>query len=292
MSTTAAPPRDASPNGAPGDTNPFSSELCVRNSRYYGFKAGKPALLADPTTPPELFDAAVAGAFRGFVQAPQFSCVGAKSAVARDSYRMGVYSRLGSAESTAGLARDLFTFSREARLVPEGDFITFAAIFQEPTGGDEYDFERLLWSQLRSLHARDAELFGWDSSVSSDPADPEFSFSFAGAAFFVVGLHPHSSREARRFPWPVLVFNPHAQFVNLREDGRWDRLQQVIRTRDAALQGSLNPNLADHGTASEARQYSGRKVEPDWQAPFQPAAPSPARGGCPFGHGRAKGVDS
>lgn len=280
----AAPSTDVRLNGFAPDENPFATDLCVTNSRYYSFKAGKPTLVADPTRVPELLDATIAGAFRGFVQAPQFSCVGAKSAVTRDNYRLGVYSRLGSAESTAGLARDLFTFSREAREIPVGDFITFAAAFQEPTDGDEYDFERLLWSQLRSLHARDRELFEWDTTVSSDPASADFSFSFAGTAFFVVGLHPNSSRIARRFPWPLMVFNIHAQFMQLRADGRWDRLQQVIRARDEALQGSLNPNLADHGKASEARQYSGRAVEPEWQAPFVPKS----KGGCPFGHGGAK----
>lgn len=260
--------------------NPFSSDLAVQNSRYFGVKGGKPVLLADPRTPPDLFSAAVVGAFRGFVQAPQFSCLGAKSAVGHENYRLGVYDRLGSAESTAGLAHDLFTFSREADEVPEGEFFTFAAVFAGPTDADEAGFEQLLWMQLRQLNRGDAALFDWDPTVSADPDSPHFSFSFAGKAFFVVGLHPHSSREARRFPWPVLVFNVHAQFVRLKEAGRWERLQQTIRTREEALQGSLNPNLADYGTATEARQYSGRPVEPDWQPPFPPA-----RGGCPSGHG-------
>ena len=36
----------------------------------------------------------------------------------------------------------------------------------------------------------------------------------------------------------------------------------------AALQGEINPMVDDHGQSSEARQYSGREVEEDWQAPF------------------------
>ncbi len=268
---------------APRNDNPFSSDLAVQNSRYFGIKGGKPVLLADPRTPPDLFSAAVAGAFRGFVQAPQFSCLGAKSAVGHENYRLGVYDRLGSPESTAGLSHDLFTFSREAEQVLDGDFVTFAAVFAGPTDADEAGFERLLWAQLRQLNGQDAELFDWDPTVSADPASPHFSFSFAGKAFFVVGLHPHSSREARRFPWPVLIFNPHAQFVRLKEAGGWERFQQAIRTREQSLQGSLNPNLADYGTATEARQYSGRPVEPDWQPPFAPARGT--AGGCPFGHG-------
>ena len=38
--------------------------------------------------------------------------------------------------------------------------------------------------------------------------------------------------------------------------------------RDEAIAGSRNPMLARHGEASEARQYSGRAVDPDWRCPF------------------------
>ena len=61
------------------------------------------------------------------------------------------------------------------------------------------------------------------------PPIREFAFSFAGTAFFVVGLHAASSRMARRFAWPTLMFNPHDQFDRLRETGRYPRFQQVIR---------------------------------------------------------------
>lgn len=248
--------------------NPFDDERAIRHSNYFVIKGGKPVLLADPAMPCSLQDAAIAGAFRGFIQAPQFSCVGARSAVMCDSYRLGIYGMLGSPEATAGLARDLYTFTREAETIGSGEFVTFATFFREPAGVDEKGFEELLWSQLRELNRYDALHFDWDPAVSSDPQSPHFSFSFAGRALFVVGLHPHSSREARRFPWPGLVFNPHAQFVRLREEGRWERFQKIIREREKALQGSLNPNLADYGTISEARQYSGRRVEADWQPPF------------------------
>ena len=100
----------------------------------------------------------------------------------------------------------------------------------------------------------------WDSTVSSDPFDPHFSFSFGGQALYVVGLHERSSRHARRFAWPTLVFNPHAQFDRLRHDGHWQRMQEAIRRRDVALQGEINPMLSDFGEQSEARQYSGRRV--------------------------------
>jgi FPC/CPF motif-containing protein YcgG len=114
--------------------------------------------------------------------------------------------------------------------------------------------------------------------VSSDPNDPEFSFSFAGRAFYVIGIHPRSSRIARTFPWPALVFNPHEQFERLRTDGKWKKMQKAIRARELVLQGSINPMLTDFGEESEARQYSGRAVSSDW------TPPASSGGKCPFGH--------
>lgn len=283
---TQARPDQAAPGVGATAENPFSGELALRHSRYFASKGGRAVLVDDPKAAPDLFASAAIGAFRGFVLNPAFSCVGAKSAVMHESYRLGVYDQLGGAGETAGLCRDLFTFAREVAAAEDDDFRTFVAIFREPTGVDEREFEQLLWEQLRQIHRRDAAFHAWDPAVSDDPEDAHFGFSFARTAFFIVGLHPHSSREARRFPWPTLVFNPHAQFQLLREEGRWDRLQQVIRTREEHLQGSLNPNLADYGTATEARQYSGRAVEPDWHAPFA-RTPGAAAPRCPFLAGAA-----
>ena len=103
----------------------------------------------------------------------------------------------------------------------------------------------------------------WTTTRGSLPRRivPHFSLSFGGEAFFAVGLHPNASREARRFGAPAIVFNLHDQFERLRADGLYDKLRRTILERDEALQGSVNPMLARHGEGSEARQYSGRKVD-------------------------------
>jgi len=180
---------------------------------------------------------------------------------------------MNSPEATNGLAYDLWEYARE-RGAFETEYATFVASFAAPAVVCEHQWEKLLWSQLQSLHDLDREHHAWDPAVSSDPADPQFSFSFAGTAFFVVGLHPASSRLSRRFAWPTLVFNAHAQFERLREQNRFERLRETVRARDQRLQGSLNPNLSNFGDASEARQYSGRAVEEGWRCPFS-AWPDP-----------------
>jgi len=213
-----------------------------------------------------------AAAFRKFVLRPEFPCLGAKSALNSESHTLRTFEELGTAESTDELAIALSDFT-----IPT-EYASLIAIFTGPRETTETEFEQLLWKQLRLLHEHDMAA-DWDPAVSSDPADPHFSFSFGGRALYVIGLHANSSREARRFPWPTLVFNPHEQFERLRTDGKWKHMQEMIRQRDLRLQGTINPMLSDFGERSEARQYSGRAVEEDWQAPFPKVA-----GKCPFAH--------
>ena len=216
--------------------------------------------------------------FRQLVLRPDFPCVGAKAAFNSESYVLNVYGDLGASDSTARLCADLFDFTR-SEIRHTSEYATFVALFAGPIGIGEVEFENLLWQQLRNLHRAEAGQFDWDPSVRSDPADPHFSFSFAGQALYVIGMHASSSRAARQFKWPVLVFNPHEQFEQLRADGKWIKMQETIRSRDHALQGSINPMLSDFGQESEARQYSGRAVEEAWRAPF-----SPVKSKCPFAH--------
>lgn len=207
-------------------------------------------------------------AFRAFVGDARFPCLAAKGTVRRRDHRLGVYGVLGSDAASDALAADLTAFTRG--LVPNGDRLAaFVAVFTGRAPATEHAFERRQWMQLQRLHDRDDPAAGWDPAVSDDPHDPRFSFSFGGSALFVVGLHPRSARVARRFRWPALVFNPHAQFELLRRQGRYERLRAKIRERDIALQGTPNPNLADFGESSEARQYSGRDTtSSEWRCPF------------------------
>jgi uncharacterized protein len=209
-------------------------------------------------------------AFRAFVDDPSFPCLAGKGVVNVGGYALGSYGALGSMRSAKRLARDLSGFLVDAPN-DSSSFRAFVAVFQDTHVSDEQEFERLLWLQLQRLHERDTAKAQWAPGVSDDPAHPAFSFSFGGTALFIVGVHPRSSRLARQFKWPALVFNPHEQFQRLRAMNRFDRLRSVVREREIALQGSLNPNLADFGEQSEARQYSGRHTQPDWQCPFHRA---------------------
>lgn len=216
-------------------------------------------------------DHSLARDFIAAVERPAFPCVGAKAALGRGRMDILVARDLRSAWDDLRILPALTATVAKYRAERE-IFRTLVVLFEGPDDLSEEAFEAHLWARAQSLSDKDQ----WvghrpDPSVSSDPEDPHFSLSFAGEAFFVVGLHPHASRPARRFATPVMVFNLHDQFEVLRRQQRYEKLRSSILERDQALAGSINPMLARHGELSEARQYSGRAVGADWKCPFSRA---------------------
>lgn len=206
---------------------------------------------------------------RARIADPTFPCVGAKSALARGTLKTLVCHSLASGWDDVLIHRELMDWAEGYRSDPTG-LRSLAVVFSGPDELDEAAFEALMWERIQSFADKD-EWLGqrYDHRVSADPSDSHFSLSFGGEAFFVVGLHPQASRPARRFPRPTLVFNLHAQFVQLRAEGKYERMREAILDRDLDLAGSINPMLARHGEVSEARQYSGRAVSDDWSCPFR-----------------------
>jgi FPC/CPF motif-containing protein YcgG len=221
----------------------------------------------DDTEPPSALASLIHDSFRSLALNPHFSCLGAQAAVRQSNYHFGLFHTMAAMSSSAALARGLTHFNADGAL-GKSRLTAFVASFVSPVPSSESDFERLLWTTLQQLSDLDRE--PWAQERGADPGDARFSFSFGGVAFFVVGMHAGSSRLARRFAWPSLVFNPHDQFDRLRREGKYARFRDMIRARDVALQGSVNPMLGDFGDESEARQYSGRSVSPDWKCPFHP----------------------
>jgi FPC/CPF motif-containing protein YcgG len=225
-------------------------------------------------------DIDVRAALAAKIGGDEFSCVGGKSAWLRGTVVHRHFGRMAAEETTGPLYAALAGFAAERDAIDPllATFVaTFAGAGDDGAGDEragEAAFEELTWRQLQRLHDLDVLHHDWDPAVDADPASPRFGFSVGGHAFFVVGLHPAASRISRRFPHPALVFNSHLQFRRLRERGVYHRIQQQVRQRELALQGSLNPNLADFGEASEARQYSGRAVPDDWRCPFRPRVPA------------------
>ena len=217
---------------------------------------------------PDDRDHPLAAEFSEFVSDRAFPCVGAKAALNRDGMRFVVARDFRSAWDDLRILPALHALARRYQCEPML-FQSLVVLFEGGAPDTEADYEQGLWQRLQSLSDKDQWLGQRpDPRVAHDPGDPHFAMSFGGEAFFVVGLHPGSSRPARRFRVPAMVFNLHDQFEQLRASGRYDPLRETIIDRDVALAGSPNPMLAEHGRVSAARQYSGRAVGADWQCPF------------------------
>lgn len=215
--------------------------------------------LAGDGAPPPLA-VLVHSQFRAMITSGVFPCLGGASAVRRRDYRFGVYPGLGSAEAVEATATDLMRFVAD-RPAPEHPVSVFVSAFDGPPIGSEEEFECALWRQLHGLTARD-EGPALDRDELVDPEDP--GFVYAGREFFIVGLHPASSRWARRFGWPLLVFNALSHSALLRRAGKYERMHNRILERDRRLQGCDNPSLE----ASQLAQFSGRAVEGSWSCPL------------------------
>lgn len=218
--------------------------------------------------------------FLQHIASDAFPCVGAKAALARSAIEVHEVGAIADAAGDGELLEAIRAFGRRlaARDPEDSTVYSLVAIFSDVSRMTEETFEERLWALLQRLHHIDAqEGVAWATAISTDPDSPKFSLSLGGTPFFIIGLHPGASRLGRRFVRPVLVFNSHEQFEELRADGRYQKMQAATRARDRELQGSINPNLADFGAASEARQYSGRAVSAEWRCPFHVETRSSAK---------------
>jgi len=197
-----------------------------------------------------------------------FPCVAAREAVARNQVSCFVASHMACPHDDAGIIDFLYDFIEGYR--KKNDlFHSAAIIFRQPLIQDELMFDKLMWQRLQALSDLDAKNYKYDNRVKSDPGSEDFSFSLKEEAFFIIGLHPKSSRATRQFPYAVLVFNPHAQFEKMRESDQYNKIKKIVRKRDIAFSGSVNPMLEDFGRSSEVYQYSGRQYDKDWQCPLK-----------------------
>ncbi|WP_037373518.1 guanitoxin biosynthesis heme-dependent pre-guanitoxin N-hydroxylase GntA [Salinimicrobium xinjiangense] len=203
--------------------------------------------------------------FEDFIIGKDHPCLMAQTVFSMDKVDFHEYNDFGSRETAKAILADLKQYIA-AFDFESNEFLTFLAAFKGKQDNSEEEFEKTLWEQLQHLHEVDDA--DWDEAVSPDPEDKNFSFSLGGKAFYIVGLHPNSSRKARQAPYPAIAFNLHWQFEKLREMNTYHTVRDKIRERDIELQGNINPMLEDFGERSEARQYSGRKVGEEWKCPF------------------------
>lgn len=247
--------------------NPLSVDpVASQFSSYAGFQN---TAVVRPLVPDVPLDAGLIDAHEQLSQqiGSYYPCTGAISVFAQKSYRFGLFPELAHDSAARAVCHDLYEFCHEFPIADD-QLSTFIAMFRGPEIESEQHFEDLLWSQLQAMHIIDSDFFAWDKSVASDPTNNDFSFSIGGRAMFVIGMHPKASRLARTFRYPTMVFNLHEQFERLRARGKFETMKKIVRVREIAFQGSINPMLKNFGERSEASQYSGQAVSDNWPCPF------------------------
>lgn len=217
----------------------------------------------------EIAKEGIIGEYIAFLDVKLFPCIGAKAARSKGHIRCMVADHLDCPKDDRAILAFLYDFVDEYRM-EKSDFHSAAVIFANPDRISEREFDDSLWRRLGSLDRIDKQNFQHDPRVSPDPHDPHFSFSLKSEAFFILGLHPGSSRLSRRFRYPTLVFNPHNEFEKLRRARRYDSMKKTIRKRDIAFSGTINPMLSDFGEVSEVYQYSGIHYDNNWRCPLNP----------------------
>ena len=206
--------------------------------------------------------------YLAYLDAKEFPCVAAKAALSRQQLKCLVASHISCPNEDKKILQFLYDFIDVYR--NSAQFYHSAAVIFKMNGiMSEAMFDEMLWQRLQALSDLDAVIHGYDERVNADPSSPKFSYSLKEEALYVVGLHPGNSRQARQFKYATLVFNPHAQFEKLRETSKYNNLKGVVRKRDIAYSGSVNPMLDDFGNASEVYQYSGRRYDNSWQCPLK-----------------------
>ncbi|MEP6713532.1 MAG: guanitoxin biosynthesis heme-dependent pre-guanitoxin N-hydroxylase GntA [Ferruginibacter sp.] len=205
--------------------------------------------------------------FHSFLTSNTFPCVAAKDAVAKDNILIMTASHLACPADDKAILDFIYTFTQAYRKAGKG-FHSAAIIFKEPGNINEIMFDTFMWQRLKALREIDKKNYNHDSRVADDPASPAYSFSLMEEAFFIVALHPGNSRPARRFKYPTLVFNPHAQFEEMKKSTGYEKMKTIVRRRDMAMSGSVNPMLTDFGEASEVYQYSGQVYDEKWECPL------------------------
>jgi FPC/CPF motif-containing protein YcgG len=203
---------------------------------------------------------------------PNYPCIAAVSSFLKGDFLLREYKNFGAGECAASFAEDLLHFKSEQKRL-NSDYYSFWAAFPDSTTTSESQFEELLWNELSALHHYEYNKNGTlpkaDPKFSSRPSDKNFCFSLGGSAFFVVGMHPLSSRKARDFPYPVLVFNLYDQFQKLISLGTFDSMVQVNRKREMLFEGSLNPMVIKYAQDYETIQFSGKYNHDEWKCPFK-----------------------
>lgn len=196
-----------------------------------------------------------------------YPCVAAVQSLAKRDYTVVEASAFGSGRERETIRRAILDFIAGWSKTRSTTFTLWITYPEDVVNGED-EFEERMWAELSSLTSIEEREKDWSPKWSQNPEDRRFTLCIGGHAFFVVGLHPHSSREGRKFPYPALIFNVYDQFEDLMEQNAYAPMVQKNRERDLRFSGSVNPMAEQHGDDWETIQFSGKTNPEAWRCPF------------------------
>lgn len=205
------------------------------------------------------------------VFANNYPCIAALKTLSTRQYSTGVFGELGAGNQSHRLATELLAMRDEQKRTGSLE-LSFFAVFPDLADMSEDEFEQRLWKELSLLTTVPGIDPTWDPAFSENPEDKNFCFCLGGTAFFVVGMHPNSSRLSRRIRFPTLVFNVYEQFKELDRRNRYQPMIQANRKRDRLFQGDVNPMSEKYNDVWESIQFSGKNNSDEWKCPFHKGA--------------------
>jgi FPC/CPF motif-containing protein YcgG/predicted heme/steroid binding protein len=206
--------------------------------------------------------------FVQFVKQPSYPCVCARSTLYLNKYKFKYYdSKVNIKNNT--LASDLSNFLLEQAEIWKSSnnkdrmLTTFVACFkQEEFSEQQFEFD--LFTQLEHLHSLDNHDYSNKKNTTIFP----HSFNFGGRSFFIAGLHSNSSRRARRFTYPTLVFNALDQFEMMEES--YSEIHRMNCKRESVFDwdNNYNPMIDLIPRLGACVAFSGRQIDPEtWTCP-------------------------
>ena len=196
-----------------------------------------------------------------------YPCVAAVQSVAKKDYVVHEAREFGTGVDRDGIRKAICDYLR-SWMKTRSTTYTLWLTYPNDQVTTEDEFEQRMWSQLSNFTSLEEREQDWAPGWSQDPKDPNFTLCIGGQAFFVVGLHPLSSRPARRFPYPAIVLNAFEQFEDLTRQGAYEAMVEKNRQREIRFSGDLNPMVEEHGDKWESIQFSGKTNSSDWKCPF------------------------
>ncbi|MHA0857268.1 YqcI/YcgG family protein [Paenibacillus sp. CMAA1364] len=206
----------------------------------------------------------------------KYPCILGRQGFLANNLRFGFVADPRSEEAAADTAEMMKSYGAISR--DTGKFASLVIFFNTPVevynNYSVEDYERVFWSVLSRVHAKDQA--PWPEHISRDPSDPSWEFCYDEQPYFsFCGTPAHVIRKSRMFPHFLIAFQPRWVFEHINDSTPFGRkIKQRIRQKLVEYDGvSAHPSL----------QWYGQQDNLEWQQYFLRDDESvPTK--CPYRH--------